>query len=183
MVSRCTATQQASYSLKTTQVEQKDVEGVDRPFRQMMKNKMGHCRSYPNHAFDAAQYKSFADMVLVDKVMVMSRLVNLDHCVAKAIKGMLWETQRRYGTHVPVLEDKSFAPMGWDGTFVGALAQRLATRDVEIVGGVDLPWRCKGGMCLVDLAPAEQKDMIAVGCSANSVWRCSEAVHSDGGIH
>ena len=61
-------------------------------------------------------------MVLVDKVMMVLRLVNLDHCVSKAIKGMLWETQRRYGTHVHVLEDKSIASMGWDGTFVGALA-------------------------------------------------------------
>jgi hypothetical protein len=149
----------------------------------MMKHKMGHCRSYPNHAFDAAQYNSFDDMVLVDKVMMMLRLVNLDHCVSKAIKGMLWETQRRYGTHVPVLEDKSIASMGWDGTFVGALAQWLAARDVEIVGGAGLPWRCKGDMCLVDLAPPEKKDTIAVGCSANSVWRCSEAVCGDGRIH
>ena len=55
----------------------------------MMKHKMGHCTSYPNHAFDAAQYNSFDDMVLVDKVMMMLRLVNLDHCVSKVIKGML----------------------------------------------------------------------------------------------
>ena len=38
-------------------------------------------------------------------------------------------------------------------------------------------------MCLVGLAPPEKKDMSAVGCSANSVWRCSEAVCSDGRIH
>ena len=92
MVSRCTAAQQVSYSLKTAQFGQKDNEGVDRPFRQMMKHKMGNCRSYPNHAFDAAQYNNFDDVVLVDKVMMMLRLVSLDHCVAKAIKGMLWET-------------------------------------------------------------------------------------------
>ena len=69
------------------QCGQKEVEDVDRPFefRQMMKHKMGHCRSYPNYAFDAAQYNGFDDMVLVDKVMMMLRLVNLDHCVAKAI--------------------------------------------------------------------------------------------------
>ena len=70
-----------------------------------------------------AQYKSFDDMVLVDKVMMTLRLVNLDYCMSKAINGMLWETHRRYGTHVPVLEDKSIAPIGWDGTCVGALAQ------------------------------------------------------------
>ena len=84
---------------------------------------MGHCRSHPNHAFDAAQYNSFDDMVLVDKITMILRLVGFDRRASKAIKGMLWETQRRYGTHVPVLEDKSIAPMGWDGTFVGALAQ------------------------------------------------------------
>ena len=38
-------------------------------------------------------------MVLVDKVAMLLRLVHLNNPAAAAVKGMLYEAQRSYGSH------------------------------------------------------------------------------------
>ena len=65
---------------------------IDTMFRKMMKHKHGQCRSYPNHAFDATQYDSLRDQILVDKVAMLLRMVIIRHPAASAVRGMLWQT-------------------------------------------------------------------------------------------
>ena len=125
-VHKCTAGQRVAYSLRTTPVTYQQVAKLDTATRAMFKRKLGHCRSYSNPAFDAGQYDSLEDMLLVEKVAMLLRLVNMDHPVAGTVKGMLWETQRRYGTHEPVMEAACLRHMKWDGTWMGALAMWLA---------------------------------------------------------
>ena len=57
---------------------------VDTVFRETMKYKHGHCRSYPNHVFDTTQYDSLQEQILVAKVAMLLRMVNIRHPAASA---------------------------------------------------------------------------------------------------
>ena len=137
------------YSLKCIIIMPPTMPRLDTRFREMFKHKHGHCRSYPNAAFNATQYNSLEDMVLVDKIAMLLRLVHLNHPAASAVKGMLHEAQRTYGSHTPILEAADVCKMGWDGTWVGALASWLPSKDIAIKGGKCIPWRFAGDTCLV----------------------------------
>ena len=149
-VARCTGGQRMCYSLRCIAILPDMMSRLDTRMREMLKTKHGHCRSYPNDAFDAAQYNSLEDMVLVDKISMLLRLVHLNHPAASAVKGMLYEAQRSYGSHTPILEADDVHKSGWHGTWVSALASWLSVRDISIKGGRGIPWRCEGDLCLVD---------------------------------
>ena len=125
-VARCTGGQRACYLLRCAAVLPRMMPQIDTLFRETMKHKHSHCRSYPNAAFDAAQYDSLQNQILVDKVSILLRMVNIKHPAASAVKGMLWKTQRLYGMHTPVLKSPDVAAMGWDGTWAGTLAMWLS---------------------------------------------------------
>ena len=99
-VARCTGGQRVCYSLRCVAVLPRMMPRIDTMFRETMKHKHGHCRSFPNHAFDATQYDSLQDQILVIKVVMPLRMVNIKHPAASAVKGMMWQTQRCYGMHV-----------------------------------------------------------------------------------
>jgi hypothetical protein len=150
-VARCTGRQRVCYSLKCIAILPDVMPKLDARMREMLKTKHGHCRSYPNDAFDAAQYNSLEDMVLVDKISMLLRLVHLDHPAASAVKGMLYEAQRSYGTYTLILEADDVHKSSWHGTWVSALASWLSVRDISVKGGRGIPWRCEGDLCLVDI--------------------------------
>ena len=135
-VARCTGGQRVCYSLKCIAILRDMMPRLDTRMRKMLKPKHGHCRSYPNDAFDAAQYNSLEDMVLVDKISMLLRLVHLDHPAASAVKGMLCVAQRSYGSHTPILEADDVHKSGWHGTWVSALASWLSVRDISVVSSI-----------------------------------------------
>ena len=108
--------QRVCYPLKCIAIMPNMVPRLDTRMREMLKHKHGHCRSYPNDAFDAAQNNSLEDMVLVDKVAMPLRLVHLNHPAAATVKGMLYEAQMSYGSHTPILEANDVHKSGWHGT-------------------------------------------------------------------
>jgi hypothetical protein len=82
--------------------------------------------------------------------------------------------QRWVGTHTPVLEYQHLSAFGWNGTWLGAVALSLQDQNLTIVGGAGLPLVRKNDMCLVDMASAEDRQKMALGCWTHSVWRLSD---------
>ena len=80
--------------------------------------------------------------------------------------------------HEPVLQSADVASMGCDGTWAGKLVVWLSERDVSVLGGDGLPWRCTADECLVDMTTVHKK-MLSEGCCEVVAWRCSDMLRHD----
>ena len=112
---------------------------------------------------------------------MLLRMVNIRHPAASAARGMLWQTQRCYCMHEPMLQSADVASMGWDGTWMGGLAVWLSERDISVLGGGGLPRRYAAGACLVDMTTLHKK-MLSEGCCEVAAWRCSDMLRHDGRV-
>ena len=110
---------------------------------------------------------------------MLLRMVNIRHPAASAVRGMLWQTQRCYDMHEPVLQSAGVASMGWDGSWMGGLAVWFSERDISVLGGGGLPWRCAAGECLVDMTTVHKKMLSEDWCEV-AAWRCSDMLGHDG---
>ena len=124
------------YSLKCIAILPDMMPRLDTRVWETLTTKHNHYRSYPNDAFDAAQYNSLDDMVLVDKTAMLLRLVHvhLNHPAAFAVNGMVYKVQRSYGSHTSILEADDVHKSGWHGTWVSALASWLSVKDISVKG-------------------------------------------------
>jgi hypothetical protein len=179
-VEKTVATQIASWRLKMTSLTDEQIAPVASRLTRVVKNKMHLCASHPELAFNATMHSGLVNHILVDRVSMLIRMLTARHPIAEAMRGSLWMLQRWVGSHTPVLEYEHVEEIGWNGTWIGALAISISRQAISVTGGEGIPLVREGDECLVDMVPVDMKRAMATGCWTHSIWRLSDLYNSSG---
>ena len=179
-VEQTVAIQIGSWRLRMTSLTPEQLALAGAKLACVMKHKLHMCSSHPTLAFDAGLHSGLANQVLIDRIAMFLRMVDARHAIAGAMRGSLWTLQRWVGSNTPALQYEHIEAIGWNGTWIGALAMAMAKQGISIEGGKGIPHVRQQDACLVDLAPPERRQEMAIGCWTHSVWRVSDLFNAQG---
>lgn len=180
---RIIAKSQIGYLLKCDVSGPTQIDKIEPKLRTALKNKMSFPASFPNKAFAGTLHESISNGVLIERISMLMRLIQIGHPISAAFKGAIERLQRWTGSGTPILQHPTPNDFEWEGTWMGTLANWLGNTNITIAGATAPPLLTDNDAFLVDLATPQQKSMVARGCRNHKVWRISELTDMNDEIH